>query len=243
MLADPVFGVNDERLTGTPPQTNPDTVAKLALRRASRNLGLGDTGPIFSRLDYTRTEAEKILTLVPKSQHLQALDFQASRETATNPNLAQYQIVHLATHGIADPVNPELSGVVLSLFDETGESQNGFLRLQDIFNLNLPAELVVLSACETGLGENVKGEGLVGLTRGFMYAGARRVVVSLWSVNDVATSEVMVTVLPKNVTGRAEPSHSITGSAIGDVEFWAMAISLLLGSLYSAGRLALTEQY
>jgi len=77
------------------------------------------------------------------------------------------------------------------LVDETGKDTDGFLHLQDIFNLNLPAELVVLSACETGLGQDVKGEGLVGLTRGFMYAGAKRVVVSLWSVNDTATSELM----------------------------------------------------
>ena len=81
--------------------------------------------------------------------------------------------------------------MVLSLVDEKGNPQNGFLRLHDIFNLNLPAELVVLSACQTGLGEEVKGEGLVGLTRGFMYAGAPRVLVSLWSVSDEATAEFM----------------------------------------------------
>jgi CHAT domain-containing protein len=80
---------------------------------------------------------------------------------------------------------------VLSLVDEKGADTNGFLRLQDIFNLNLPAELVVLSACETGLGKDVQGEGVVGLTRGFMYAGAKRVAVSLWSVNDTATASLM----------------------------------------------------
>ncbi len=100
-------------------------------------------------------------------------------------------MVHFATHGILNSQHPELSGVVLSLFDETGKPQNGFLRLHDIFNLKLPAELVVLSACETGLGEDIKGEGLIGLTRGFMYAGSPRVVVSLWSVDDQATSELM----------------------------------------------------
>ena|ERR1700674_3424461 len=69
--------------------------------------------------------------------------------------------------------------------------RDGFLRANEIYNLNLPAELVVLSACETGLGKDIKGEGLVGLTRGFMYAGPRRVVVSLWNVNDKATAELM----------------------------------------------------
>ena len=75
--------------------------------------------------------------------------------------------------------------------DEKGNSANGFLRLNDIFNLNLPAELVILSACQTGLGEEIKGEGLVGLTRGFMYAGSPRLIVSLWSVDDAATAEFM----------------------------------------------------
>jgi len=142
-------------------------------------------------LEYTRTEAEKILALVPENQRLQALDFQASLEEAKNPHLSEYQIVHFATHGLLDSVNPELSGVVFSLFNQQGQAEDGFLRLHDIFNLNLPAELVVLSACQTGLGKETKGEGLVGMTRGFMYAGARRVVVSLWSVNDASTSELM----------------------------------------------------
>ena len=80
---------------------------------------------------------------------------------------------------------------MLSLVDEKGADIDGFLHLQDIFNLNLPAELVVLSACQTGLGKDVKGEGLVGLTRGFMYAGSKRVVVSLWSVKDRSTASLM----------------------------------------------------
>jgi CHAT domain-containing protein len=100
-------------------------------------------------------------------------------------------MVHFATHGCVNEDQPQLSGLVLSLFDDKGNPTDGFLRLHDIYNLNLPAELVVLSACQTGLGKDVKGEGLVGLTRGFMYAGAKRVAVSLWRVNDVATSKLM----------------------------------------------------
>ena len=99
--------------------------------------------------------------------------------------------MHFATHGWLDSQHPELSGIVLSMVDEQGQPQDGFLRAHEVFNLKLPAELVVLSACQTGLGKEVKGEGLVGLTRGFMYAGAPRVVVSLWSVNDEATAELM----------------------------------------------------
>jgi CHAT domain-containing protein len=191
VLADPVFSLNDSRITRNAPQQNPQTLNQSALTRAARNLGIGEGPKAYGRLEYTRTEAEKILALVPENQRLQALDFQASLEEAKNPHLSEYQIVHFATHGLLDSVNPELSGVVFSLFNQQGQAEDGFLRLHDIFNLNLPAELVVLSACQTGLGKETKGEGLVGMTRGFMYAGARRVVVSLWSVNDASTSELM----------------------------------------------------
>ncbi|MFM7440879.1 MAG: CHAT domain-containing protein, partial [Snowella sp.] len=129
--------------------------------------------------------------LLPKTETPAAFDDQANLPLATNPQLSQYRIIHLATHGIFNTQEPALSGIILSLVDQKGKPINGFLRLNDIFNLNLPAELVVLSACETGLGEEIKGEGLVGLTRGFMYAGTPRVLVSLWKVDDDATAEIM----------------------------------------------------
>ncbi|MEP0776317.1 tetratricopeptide repeat protein [Microcoleus sp. ZQ-A2] len=216
VVADPIFALNDPRFSTTSQQT-PETPTNSALNRATRNLGLGDSAKVLDRLQYTGTEAKKILALVPEKQRLQALDFNASRTTATDPNLAQYQIIHLATHGLLDPINPELSGIVLSLYDQQGKSQDGFLRLHDIFNLNLPAELVVLSACETGLGKDVKGEGLVGLTRGFMYAGSRRVVVSLWSVNDVATSEVMAKFYQKMLQEGQNPVSALRSAQL---EMW-----------------------
>jgi CHAT domain-containing protein len=120
-----------------------------------------------------------------------AVDFDASRAVATSPALAKYRIVHFATHGIINNRHPELSGLVLSLVNKQGKPQDGFLKLQDIYNMRLPVDLVVLSGCETGLGEQVSGEGLMNLTRGFMYAGAIRVVASLWSVSDVATASLM----------------------------------------------------
>jgi CHAT domain-containing protein len=216
VIADPIFALNDSRFSTTPQQI-PETLTNSALTRAARNLGLGDSAKVLDRLQYTGTEAKKILALVPAAQHLQALDFNASRTTATDPNLAQYQIIHLATHGLLDPINPELSGIVLSLYDQKGKSQDGFLRLHDIFNLNLPAELVVLSACETGLGKDVRGEGLVGLTRGFMYAGSRRVVVSLWSVHDVATSEVMAKFYQKMLQ---EGQNPVSALRAAQLEMW-----------------------
>jgi CHAT domain-containing protein len=143
------------------------------------------------RLVFTRQEARSILAVTPAEQGLEALDFSASRAMATSPELGQYRMIHFATHGSLDSEHPELSGLVLSLVDEQGRAVNGFLDLEDVYNLNLSADLVTLSACETGLGKEIKGEGLVGLTRGFMYAGARRVVASLWKVDDVATAELM----------------------------------------------------
>jgi len=131
------------------------------------------------------------MAAVPWGTGSASVGFDASRSKALGPELATYRIVHFATHGMINNEHPELSGIVLSLFDRDGHSQNGFLRLQDIYNLHLPVDLVVLSACSTGLGKDVRGEGLVGLTRGFMYAGAAGVVASLWKVDDDATAELM----------------------------------------------------
>ena len=145
----------------------------------------------LNRLWFTRLEADTIVASAGRDQAMEAVDFKASRSAATSRELAQYRIVHFATHGLLDSRNPELSGLVFSMVDAKGRPQNGFLDLQDIYNLELPVEMVVLSACETGLGKEVDGEGLVGLTRGFMYAGASRVVASLWRVSDVATAKLM----------------------------------------------------
>lgn len=124
------------------------------------------------------------------SQHCACTSAQrAARRFARQ--LAQYRFVHFATHGVLNEAHPELSGIVLSLRDENGTAQDGFLRLHEIYQLKLNAELVTLSACQTGLGKQVRGEGMIGLTRGFMYAGAARVAASLWKVQDDATAELM----------------------------------------------------
>src|SRR5207302_3391829 len=131
--------------------------------------------------------------------------------------LGQYRVVHFATHGILNSMHPELSGIVLSLVDEEGRPQDGFLRLHDIYNQKLPVELVVLSACQTGLGKEIKGEGLIGLTRGFMYAGAARVVVSLWSVNDKATADLMTKFYEKMFKQGQRPAAALRAA---QVEMW-----------------------
>ena len=191
VIADPVFSADDERITGKKTNSSASNSIGSLPRALERSLADFNRNNI-QRLPGSRREGEQILALVPANQSTQAFDFDASKETANKPDLSQYRFIHLATHGFVNTKEPELSGIILSLVDKTGQPDNGYLRLNDIFNMNLPAELVVLSACETGLGQEVKGEGLVGLTRGLMYAGARGVVVSLWKVNDEATAELMV---------------------------------------------------
>ena len=122
---------------------------------------------------------------------LEATDFSANLRQVTKPSLADYRILHFATHGLLDTRTPELSGLVFSLVTENGHPQDGFLRLTDISRLRLNADLAVLSGCDTGPGPIVDGEGVIGLTRSFVLAGARRVVASLWEVDDLATAELM----------------------------------------------------
>jgi len=197
VLADPVFEKTDDRVSQAIRTASVDVEASADGRLATRGLHLSaeESGLVrargLPRLPGTRAEATKILALVAPSQGKGALDFAASRQTVSGAELSHYRYVHFATHGFLNSVHPELSGLVLSMLDEKGNPQDGFLRAHEIFNLKLSADLVVLSACQTGLGKEVKGEGLISLTRGFMYAGAPRVVVSLWSVDDLATAELM----------------------------------------------------
>ncbi|MFN7926972.1 MAG: CHAT domain-containing protein [Blastocatellia bacterium] len=168
----------------------PADTARLLFLQAAKTKEPQATG--IPRLPQTRREAEAILTLAGVEQSRSFFDFAANRATVLSTELSRYRILHFATHGFLNSENPALSGLVLSLVDETGKTQNGFLLAPEIYQLKLPAtELVVLSACQTGLGQEVRGEGVVGLTRGFMYAGAPRVVVSLWNVSDEATAELM----------------------------------------------------
>ncbi|MGH9569854.1 MAG: CHAT domain-containing protein [Candidatus Angelobacter sp.] len=196
ILADPVFDPGDERLaSGAAPSHSPSAALSRQandLTRSAQDVGLTRNGrPYLGRLLYTRKEADAVMAVTPHGKGMAALDFEASRRTAMSPALANYRIVHFATHGILNNKHPELSGLVFSLLNKDGTRQDGFLKLQDIYNLKLPVDLVVLSACESGLGEQVNGEGLIGLTRGFMYAGASRVVASLWNVSDIATARLM----------------------------------------------------
>ncbi len=204
VLADPVFSADDARVNlslaseksslSTVQQTAGETIlasaASSALERAVKGVR-GDEQAGLQRLLFSRDEAEAIMTVTPTLSALKALDFEANRKLVMSDQLREYRVIHFATHGLLDSKNPELSGLVLSLVDESGRPQEGFLRLHEIYNLRLNAELVVLSACQTALGREVKREGLIGLTRGFMYAGTPRVMASLWQVDDAATAQLM----------------------------------------------------
>ncbi len=204
VFADPVFDRQDERVsrlrtaagaqpaTGTLIAEKDPSPSSQRLTRSATDVGLvRNRGAYLGRLLWTQREAAAILHVTPSGKSMQAIGFDANRLTATSPILAQYRIIHFATHALLDSKNPELSGLVLSLIDRNGRPQDGYLDLEQIYNLNLPADLVVLSACDTALGQEVRGEGLIGLARGFMYAGASRVMASLWSVDDEVTSELM----------------------------------------------------
>lgn len=199
VLADPVFSADDARLAGLVGLSNAGAAKALSqperlygLRQALRDFGAGETADLrVSRLPGTRWEAEHITALVRPQQQMRALDFAANRALATGSSLNQYRIVHFATHALINTTHPALSGIVLSLVDEQGRPQDGFLPAAEIFNLNFSARLVVLSACQTGLGKTVRGEGLVGLVQSFLYAGASSVAVSLWSQQDGATAALM----------------------------------------------------
>ncbi len=157
------------------------------LDRALEDVGLRR----LERLPGSRREAQQIASYLPADRVMSALGADASRETALGPEVAQARIVHFATHALLDVRRPELSGIVVSERDAAGRPRNGFLSLADVSSMRLSAELVVLSACRTGLGKEVRGEGLVGLTRGFMNAGTPRVMASLWKVSDSATATLM----------------------------------------------------
>lgn len=196
VIADPVFSKLDERVHAEM-KVNPTIAVSekdtqyLKVFRDAGDIGSVDGSLRLMRLTNSRKEAEAIVAVAAPGSSLLALDFDASRTKALSEELRQFKIVHLATHGILDSANPELTGLVFSLVDQEGKPARGFLRLGDIYNLNLPTDLIVLSACHTAIGPELKSEGLTGLTRGFMYAGAARVVASLWKVDDAATAELM----------------------------------------------------
>lgn len=186
VVADPIYQ----------PKALPNTNAGSTRQdRTPATLGAGESPLILGvePLQYARKEAKSVLGLVRESDRAEFLSENATKRAATSDELARYRIIHYAVHGRFDAGQPSQSGLIFSLFDENGApvKDGSVMTLADAYNLKLSADLVTLSGCQTALGQEVRGEGVVGLTRGFTYAGARRVLASLWIVNDEATSVLM----------------------------------------------------
>jgi CHAT domain-containing protein len=188
VFADPVFSAADDRVS---PAARRISMAspKGAVRRDDSSPVNAGAIPTLSRLSATDWEARRIAKLAGDSKVVR--NFAASREAAMDPALGEYRFIHFATHAIINSENPDLSAIALSQVDERGGALNGMLSTLDIHRLRLSADLVVLSACRTGLGKDTPGEGLLSLTRGFLSSGASRVIVTLWSIEDQATAEMM----------------------------------------------------
>ena len=224
LIADPIFSADDPRLNGGVPGP---------AASESRGLGLGLASAVsdvagpqtgqglkLARLPGTRIEAEEIAKVAGGAPDLWT-DLKASEDSVRSNDVTGYRVIHIATHGLLDAQRPQFTGVVLSLVgNKTGD---GFLRTDEIFNLKLGSSLVMLSACETGLGKEKRGEGVIGLTRAFMYAGAPTVGVSLWSVADKSTAELMTDFYKRLLA--PEPASSALRSA---------QLNMISGKKYSA---------
>jgi CHAT domain-containing protein len=186
VFADPVYSAADDRVRRVGRRSSMAPHVGEIRRDDSSPAG---ALPNLSRLSATDWEARRIASLASDSRVVR--NFSARRAAAIDPALGDYRFIHFATHAVIDPENPDLSAIALSQVDERGRPLNGMLSAQDIHRLRLSAELVVLSACRTGLGKDTPGEGLLSLTRGFLSSGAARVMVTLWAVEDQATAEMM----------------------------------------------------
>lgn len=263
LIADPVFGKHDERVTSA---AQPTAAAKDAVPNNSSSSVFADVLTRLRRLEITkaftgsaevtaesaevnaataqllgarlpaaRREAETIAAVVPQSAKL--LDFEASRAFALSGGLAQYPVLHFATHGFLHPQNPALSGLLLSQVNEQGQPVNGLLLNREISQLHLTAELVVLSACETGVNANPSGQGTQSVAQSFLQAGAHRVVASLWQVNDAATAELMRRFY-QNLFGA---SHGVAAHALRNAQLELQRETPWKNPFYWAGFIVLGE--
>ncbi|HJX92307.1 MAG TPA: CHAT domain-containing tetratricopeptide repeat protein [Pyrinomonadaceae bacterium] len=232
IIADPVFNSNDARARKATPSTTDSEVRGLGIQSALADVA-GETvvapakmeGLPLARLAGTRIEADQISKLA-KTSGGQAdvwLDLDANEDNLEARDITKYRIIHVATHGLLNAERPQFTGVVLSLVGN--KTSDGFLRTDEVFNLHLGGPLVMLSACETGLGKEKRGEGVMGLTRAFMYAGAPTVGVSLWSVADKSTADLM-TDFYRRLLSTSETSSS---AALREAQ-----LAMIAGKKYSA---------
>ncbi len=235
IIADPVFNSNDARAKkGATPPANDAEVRGLGIQASLTDVA-GTTPPAvpgaameglpLARLNGTRVEADQISKLA-KTAGGQAdvwLDLDANEDNIATRDVSKYRIIHVATHGLLNAERPQFTGVVLSLVGN--KTNDGFVRTDEVFNLRLGSPLVMLSACETGLGKEKRGEGVMGLTRAFMYAGAPTVGVSLWSVADKSTADLMTDFYKRLLTADTTTSSGALRGA---------QLAMIAGKKYSA---------
>jgi CHAT domain-containing protein len=202
IIGDPVFDESDPRLYATATNKGPAIQGALPGTRLTT----------LSRLPFSGHEVDQIASLVVENERLVATGFEATKARVAGANLQDYRYVHFATHGIIDSSQPALSTLVLSMHDINGTAADGYFRLRDIYDLELNADVVVLSACDTALGRQVRGEGLIGMTQGFLYAGAAQIVASLWQVPDRATAELMTLFYKRLLEDHQSPVSALRGA-------------------------------
>jgi CHAT domain-containing protein len=185
IFADPVFDDFDSRLTT-------QNSRQLRLQpRSGINRSRIEPGESLPRLRYTLAEARELTHVFPANQSRSFLGFEATRDAALGNALQNFRILHFATHSLPDERHPEFSKIVLSRVKPDGSPQAGELFAKDIYQMNLSADLVVLSSCRGAIGKQQPGEGPMSLARAFLFAGSKAVVASLWEVNDEATAALM----------------------------------------------------
>jgi CHAT domain-containing protein len=186
-------------------QTNEQRASTRGIEIPSDSFDPSSVGPLF----YSGREIANLRDVASEAQTFAATEYDATRDKLMSSDLTQYAVLHFATHAFLNPKRPEDSGLLLSTKNREGQKLDGFVGLQDVYSLRAPVDLVVLSACQTGLGKDIRGEGLIGLTRGFMYAGATSVVASLWKVEDEATAELMKSFYTEMLKNGKTPAEAL----------------------------------
>lgn len=222
VYSDPVFSRDDPRLEKVLGPWPPER-----LRPARSSNRFVESLESLSRLEASGTEGESIATEMGDATILTG--FLANRDTALDTAVSDFKIIHYATHGLLNETRPDLSGLVFSRFTENGDPRDEVVRLRDIYEMKLSADLVVLSACSTGVGKEVKGEGLMSLNNAFLRAGAGTVVSSLWTVDDEATERLMKIFYEEMKVSGSTPSSALRkaqldlmrSSRFGSPYYWA----------------------
>ena len=219
VIADPVFSTADPRLHGlTPAAATTPPPASLPLTRG------GQSRLALQRLPGAAAEAREIVRLAgERADSLVLAGFDASRARLAEAGLGDFRLLHFATHAWADSEDPALASLALSAYDADGRPVDGVLRLHDITGLALQADLVVLSACETGLGREIAGEGPVSLSQAFLRAGARAVLATLWPVPDSSTAALMREFYRQLLEAKRDPATALrlAQAEVRAIERWS----------------------